>query len=563
MQISIKGGELMKKNMKRLMIAVLALCLIALSACQSPASSNGAKDGAKSNEAVKVVCENGVMLGNSTDGVTSFKGVPFAKPPVNELRWKAPQAPDPSDREIECYDFGYVALQYEWPSEPASYSPKSEDCLTLNIWKNEGIVGNGEKKPVMVFFHGGAYGWGGTTDPVYNGQNFAKAHDDVIIVTCNYRLGLMSFADFSKVEGGEEYTDINLGIRDHIAALQWIQKNISGFGGDPDNVTIFGESAGAWSTTALMISPKARGLFKRAIAQSGQVALRSREDAQQYAEFIMQSSDAKNMKELLAISGEEWIKLDAEKKIADECCYAIADGDIIPKDFNKAIEDAAKSGIKLIIGSNADEWNYFQEDSDGKTTQEKFKSWVDDMDDMIAEARDMTDQAGKSAMDELLRYEESIVPEEYAGDEKVKSALAKSGVVSELWRYEILDFADRFANAGGETYVYHWKVPSTRDDMYKSAVHAVELPYIFNNTESDQYAGKVDPDVAVKAQEAWISFAKTGAPTVEDADWKKYSTAQRDTMVIEKDQWSCVSDPSKTPRELLWKAFKDEPYHVW
>ena len=557
------GGFMMKKSLQRIMIAVLALSFIILTACQSPSSSSGAKDGAKGNEAVKVVCENGVMLGKSTDGVASFKGVPYAKPPVNELRWKAPQAPDPSDQEIECYDFGYAALQYEWPSEPASYSPKSEDCLTLNIWENEGIVGSEDQKPVMVFFHGGAYGWGGTTDPVYNGQNFAKAHDDVIIVTCNYRLGLMSFADFSKVEGGEEYTDINLGIRDHIAALQWIQKNISGFGGDPDNVTIFGESAGAWSTTALMISPKARGLFKRAIAQSGQVAPKSREDAQKYAEFIMQSSGAKNMRELLAISGDEWIKLDDEKKIADECCYAIADGDIIPEDFNKAIEDAAKSGVKLLIGSNTDEWNYFQEDSDGETTQEKFNSWVDEMDGMIAEARDMTDQDGKAAIEELIRYEESIVPEEYSGDEKVKSALAKSGLVSELWRYEILDFADRFANAGGDTYVYLWKVPSTREDMYKSAVHAVELPYVFNNLEVGQVAGEVDTNVAAKAQKSWISFAKTGDPTVEGADWKKYKTAERDTMVIEKDKWSCISDPSKTARELLWKAFKDEPYHVW
>ena len=272
----------MKKNLKRLIIAVLALCLFSLATCKSPSSLTGTEDGAKGNEAVRVVCENGIMLGKSSDGVISFKGVPFAKPPVNELRWKAPQALAPSDQEIKCYDFGYTALQYEWPSELASYSPKSEDCLTLNIWEKEGIIGSEEQKPVMVFFHGGAYGWGGTTDPVYNGQNFAKAHDDVIIVTCNYRLGLMSFADFSKVEGGEEYTDINLGIRDHIAALQWIQKNISGFGGDPDNVTIFGESAGAWSTTALTISPKARGLFKRAIAQSGQVAPKSREDAQKF-----------------------------------------------------------------------------------------------------------------------------------------------------------------------------------------------------------------------------------------------------------------------------------------
>lgn len=553
----------MKKNLKRLKIAALALCLLILPGCKGPSSSNGAKNAAKGNEAVKVVCENGVILGKSADGVASFKGVPFAKSPVNELRWKAPQAPDPSDREIECYDFGYTALQYEWPSEKASYSPKSEDCLTLNIWENEGIVGSEDLKPVMVFFHGGAYGWGGTTDPVYNGQNFAKAHDDVIIVTCNYRLGLMSFADFSKVEGGEEYTDINLGIRDHIAALQWIQKNITGFGGDPDNVTIFGESAGAWSTTALTISPKARGLFKRAIAQSGQVVPKSREDAQKYAEFIMQSSGAKNMKELMAISGEEWMKIDAENNIADECCYAIADGDIIPEDFDKSIEEAAKSGIQLIIGSNNDEWNYFHEDSEGSTTEEKLKSWVEEMDDMIAEARDMTDKDGKAAIEELIKHEESIVPKEYAGDEKVKSALSKSGLVSELWRYEILDFADKFADAGGDTYVYLWKVPSTRENMYKSAVHAVELPYIFNNPEEKLYAGEVDLNVAAKAQESWISFAKTGDPTVEGADWKKYNTAERDTMVIEKDKWESVSDPSKTARELLWKAFKDQPYHVW
>ena len=142
------------------------------------------------------------MLGRSEGGVTSFKGVPYAKPPVGELRWKAPQAPDSSDKEIECYKFGYTALQPEWPTEPASYYPKNEDCLTLNVWESEGTADSGNSKPVMVFFHGGAYGWGGTTDPMYDGQNFAKAHDDVILITCNYRLGLMSFADFSKIEGG-------------------------------------------------------------------------------------------------------------------------------------------------------------------------------------------------------------------------------------------------------------------------------------------------------------------------------------------------------------------------
>lgn len=554
----------MKKNFRWLIVSVVLLVgLSGLTAYSAPLSSEGTGERTQVKDPVKVVCENGIMLGQSEEGVISFKGVPFAKPPTGKLRWKAPQAPDPSGDEIRCYDFGYTALQSEWPSEPASYFPKNEDCLTLNIWENKRVMDSEEPKPVMVFFHGGAYGWGGTTDPMYNGQNFAKAHDDVILVTCNYRLGLMAFPDFSKIEGGEDYTDINLALRDQIAALQWIKKNIAGFGGDPDNVTIFGESAGSWSVTALAISPKARGLFRRVIAQSGEMVARDRKEAQKYADFVMKASGAKNMKELLAISGDEWMKLDSEKGIADECCYIVIDEDIIPKDLDKAFEEAAKSGVQMIMGSNSDEWNYFKEDFEGDTEEEKLDAWVKDMDTKYNEAFGDTDKEGKAALEELIKYEESIVPEEYAGNRKVKEALVKSGLVSEMWRYEILDFADRFADAGGDIRVYLWKVPSTRENMYKSAVHAVELAYVFNNLKDDIYAGEVDPGTAAKVQEAWVNFAGTGDPSVKGVLWKKYNTGTRDTMVIEKDKWECVSDPSKKTRELLKKAYGDKPYYVW
>ena len=554
----------MKKNFRWLIVSVVLLVgLSGLTAYSAPLSSEGTGERTQVKDPVKVVCENGIMLGQSEEGVISFKGVPFAKPPTGKLRWKAPQAPDPSGDEIRCYDFGYTALQSEWPSEPASYFPKNEDCLTLNIWENKRVMDSEEPKPVMVFFHGGAYGWGGTTDPMYNGQNFAKAHDDVILVTCNYRLGLMAFPDFSKIEGGEDYTDINLALRDQIAALQWIKKNIAGFGGNPDNVTIFGESAGSWSVTALAISPKARGLFRRVIAQSGEMVARDRKEAQKYADFVMKASGAKNMKELLAISGDEWMKLDSEKGIADECCYIVIDEDIIPKDLDKAFEEAAKSGVQMIMGSNSDEWNYFKEDFEGDTEEEKLDAWVKDMDTKYNEAFGDTDKEGKAALEELIKYEESIVPEEYAGNRKVKEALVKSGLVSEMWRYEILDFADRFADAGGDIRVYLWKVPSTRENMYKSAVHAVELAYVFNNLKDDIYAGEVDPGTAAKVQEAWVNFAGTGDPSVKGVLWKKYNTGTRDTMVIEKDKWECVSDPSKKTRELLKKAYGDKPYYVW
>ena len=550
----------MKKMKWIVALAVLALGLFGFTAC------GGSSDEEKSETVenpVKVTCENGVMLGKTDNGVTSFKGVPYAKPPVDDLRWKAPVAPDASDEEIECYDFGYTALQYEWPTEPASSFPKNEDCLTLNIWESEGTEQAETAKPVMVFFHGGAYGWGGTTDPMYDGQHFIEANDDVILITCNYRLGLMSWADFSKVKGGEEYTDINLGLRDHIAALEWIKKNIGAFGGDPDNVTIFGESAGGWSATALTISPKAKGLFKRAIAQSGGLPLSDREEAQDFAEYIMEASGAENMKDLLAISGDEWMKLDEEQWIADESCGAVIDGDIIPKDIDKAIEDAAASGIQMIVGTNNDEWNYFMTDSEGETDEDKFASWVEGMNDMYDDAYKEADDEGKAALKELIEYEDSIVPEEYAKDKSVRSALAKSAFVSETWRYEILNFADRYSDAGGDIRAYLWKVPSTRDDMYKSAVHAIELAYVFNNLEDDIYAGEVDPDTAAKAQEAWTNFAKNGDPSIEGVEWKKYETKDRQTMVIEKDKWECVSDPSKKARELLEKAYGDEPYQVW
>ena len=224
----------MKKRFAWLGVAAMpALALFALVACSGSSSSSGSKESssaageqAKAGETQKVICENGVMLGQSVDGVTSFKGVPYAKPSVGELRWKAPQAPDPSNKEIECYDFGYTALQAEWPTQKASYYPKSEDCLTLNIWENGKLADSKEPKPVMVFIHGGA---------------------------------------------------------------------------------------------------------------------------------IMEAAGAKNMKDLLAISEDEWLKINKENRLGDENCYVVADGDVIPEDLGQAFKDAAASGMQLIVGSNEDE----------------------------------------------------------------------------------------------------------------------------------------------------------------------------------------------------------------
>lgn len=190
-------------------------------------------------EAPVAICENGVL---------AFKGIPYAKAPVGELRWKAPQPVEASDATFEAKEYGLPGLQSYDEGEVASHGELSEDCLKLNVWTTDLNMQKG--RPVMVWIHGGSYGWGGTADPMYEGKFLPAEYPDVVMVTIEYRVNAMGFSDFSKVPGGEAFTDSpNLGILDQQQALRWIKNNISAFGGDPDNVTIFGESAGGTGRT--------------------------------------------------------------------------------------------------------------------------------------------------------------------------------------------------------------------------------------------------------------------------------------------------------------------------
>ncbi len=507
------------------------------------------------DDPLKVKCHNGVMVGQEENDVVSFLGVPYAKPPTGDLRWKAPEAAEENDEEIICDAFGYTALQYEWPTEPASYNEKNEDCLTLNIWKGKDAA-EGDAKAVMVWFHGGSHAWGGTSDPIYDGQNFVEEHPDVILVTANYRLGLMSWPDFSDFPGGEEYSDINLGIRDHIMALEWVQQNIKGFGGDPDNVTIFGESAGGGSVTALMMSPMAEGLFNKVIAESGTTGpdIGTREDAKEYARVIAEAAGCETMDELLEISGDEWIDLDWDNELGDASCGVVADGEVIPypEDMEAALKSAAERGIILMHGTNENEWNYFMVDQFGDTKKEKFANWKAGLDELWTSTYESLSDDKKVLMDEFYELAAARVDEEYAYDAEVKDALVKSSFRTAEWRYSHSQMADVFSKYGGEEYFYFWTVPSTSEDYYKSACHAVELAYVFNNLEDTIYTGEnPDEDTAKCTHTSWANFAKTGNPSIEEAEWLAYDTSDRNTMVMSLDGWESKADPNGREREIV------------
>lgn len=533
----------MKKKLVLLAALIMAVCIFAATGCG---------DSTTGEENLKVDCYNGIMVGQQEDGVKSWKGVPYAKPPVDELRWKAPVAAEESDEELECYDFGYTALQYEWPTEPASYEEKSEDCLTLNIWT--GAEASDEPKAVMVWFHGGSHAWGGTADPIYDGQAFVKEHPDTVLVTANYRLGMMAWPDFTDIPGGEEYTDLNLGIRDHIAALEWVQKNISGFGGDPDNVTIYGESAGGMSTADLLVSPMAEGLFNNVIIQSGGMLAspeaEGTKEAKEFANVIMEAAEAETMDDLLALTTEELLALDEEVGLGDYSCGAVSDGVVVPyeEELAERYKSAADRGIKLMLGANADEYNYFMVDAFGDTKEEQFENWAGGMQETWDYYYEKSEK-NKKLMDEFADIHSKRIGDEY---QDKKEALIHSSMFTEAWRLNHQIIADTYSDCGGEVYMYYWGVPSTSDDYYKSACHAVELAYMFNNLHDTIYCGEnPDKETAEKAHNAWANFAKTGNPSIEDVEWSVYDSENRNTMMIQLDGWQMESDPLKRSREIM------------
>ena len=512
-----------------------------------------------------VMTKNGNMKGTYKNGVSSFKGVPFAKPPVGELRWKKPVAPDPSTKDVDATEYGYAAMQSLWHSEGASFHEQSEDCLTLNIW-TKSANDKKAKKPVMVFIHGGAHGWGGTTDSLYDGQKFVEANgDDVLLVTVNYRLNMLGFIDLSSVPGGENYPDAPwLGLYDNIRALEWIQENITQFGGDPDNVTIFGESAGGAQVSLLPVMDEAAGLFHKVIAESGSVNLTdSVEDCQELTQIILEKTGAKNMDDLVALD-EKQIKelVDYTLNYGDEGVYnfPMRDGKVLPL-TNKELQEAyAKSPAKDIIymcGTNENEWNYWFGEMTGKDVEGALPTQED---------YDIFWYLYNDSVNEMIE----------AGDEDMalfKQKLEARGITESIYQTcqyinEVIFRIPAISSAenhAGKTYMYYWKQPSTIVGHYDAldidvpygACHAIELAYVLNNLDQTVFCGpNPDPALAKKVQEAWVSFAKTGTPHVEgEPDWPEYDKDTRATMVINNtavnEHWTVENDPLGDEREIF------------
>lgn len=483
-----------------------------------------------------VKCFNGVFVPKIDGDVRIFKGIPFALPPIGERRWKKAEPVLSSNKIYEAYYNGKSPIQTVIDSERASYYPQSEDCLYLNVWVNDAC--KDESKPIMVFIHGGAYGWGGTADPLYDGLNFIKLHPEVVLITIAYRVGIFGFIDLSYLKESEGYEDApNLGIYDQIEALRWINKNGKAFGGDINNVTIFGESAGGGSVSILPLVKEAKGLFRRVIAESGSLALTyAKDECKAFTDKLIKAAGTDSLKELMKLTTEEIAKLN--EGLNESNNFPMRDGRLIPLEPYEPYLNGETKDIDMIMGTNANEIYY----------------WIGELGGLFNYSAGMP-----------FKYKEDIskVSKEDLAFIKAFMRKAKGNKIARIsefynemmFRLPMIKQAEGHSSNGGNIYTYYWKEES-KIPLFK-ACHAVELAYVFYNIDETIYTGeKADEELARNVSNMWVNFAKTGNPSLEDIIWDKYDIKERKTITFKKNNIKVENDILKEQRELLFPIVK-------
>ncbi len=480
-------------------------------------------------DSLAVEVANGIFVGQRDSTLLVFKGIPYAVQPVGDRRWQVAK-PEPDSRLVrEAKYFGHSAIQFRSQGNAASLYPQGEDCLNLNVWTAASGMRNA-RRPVMVWIHGGSYVSDGTCNPRNWCDRFVKAHPEVVFVSVGYRLGLLGFLDLSSLPDGKAFSRSgDLGILDQLEALRWVKRNIAAFGGDPDNVTILGHSAGAGSVALLASIDEAQGLFKRAIMQSGSVAFTSStQDCQNLTKRVLDATGAKTVADLQALSPEEIVALNDE--VGEFYRFPERDGSLIVEDPYSRF-DGFNAGIDMLIGTTADEAHYWVDAMGG---EEHFETAVQLWYRYISMSLD------SAQSDNVSRFLE-IVPEN------------KPWPVAELlndlmFRGPAIEMAQRHAAAGGRTYMYYWTKPLS-EPVY-GACHGAEVSYVLNTGRQIKSGDDHNPALASEVQQMWVNFAATGNPSTPAHYWAAYEPTQRATMMLG-DTIRLVNDPLSEQRRLI------------
>lgn len=475
----------------------------------------------------------GPVRGADDGRVSSWKGVRYAAPPVGGLRFRAPQPPERWTEVADATRYGPACPQPVFPNMPLDLgAPQGEDCLRLNVWASSATQ-PGDRKPVMVWLHGGAYVLGSGSQALYDGRRLA-GDGEVIVVTVNYRVGALGFMDLSSFTTSRRRFDSNVGLRDVLAALSWVRDNIAAFGGDPRNVTLFGESAGAGIVTTLLASPSAEGLFARAIAQSSPAtSVYDRRRAERVAETVLDrlDVDADRLPDVPTA-----VLLAASQEVFDEvpvrnpgllAFVPIIDGELLDDYPVKRVQEGRSLPVPLIIGTNKHEAALFRlmRSRLMPITPHAITSMFDQI---AAEQPDLqlpTDEQIGSAYSRLRRRARSLSIATDVGFRMPSVWLAEGhSRVAPVYLYR-----------------FDYSTPLLKVLLVRAA-HATELPYVWGTLGAPKDptlklgGSKTAKAVSKRMRTRWVNFAARSTPAGPDGepDWTPYREGDRACLIIDK-----------------------------
>lgn len=488
---------------------------------------------------VEIETTKGKVKGVQESKYQRFYGIPFAKPPIGEFRFREPQPMDPWDDIKDATEFGSIPHQNN-PDTPPIAQKEDEDCLYLNIWTP---AADNKARPVMFWIYGGGFLIGASSRSRLNGANLA-VHGDVVVVNFNYRVGALGFINLPGITP-------NIGILDQVAALEWVRENIDRFGGDPNNITIFGESAGAGSVAALLTIPAARGLFHKAIMESGSASPR---------DFALRKGSEKFFDKLRIEKGDiDALRVVPIKKIlraqrglsgsllelGTNPFNPFVDGKIIPEHPLEAMRKGETANVPIIIGCNKDEIGFLpimlKQADDAKA-----KPIID-----IVKQQFYDSGVSEQDLEQLVEIYKNGIEEEY---KKIPYKYLDALLTDILFRIPIIRNLEAYVKHQPNAYMYIFTHGSRDNNM---ALHTIEIPFVFGNLDTPDIADggiEINEDskqLATNVMDAWTAFARTGNPNHDGLpQWPPYDLDERATMILGVE--SHVEQDPMNELRLLW-----------
>ena len=490
---------------------------------------------------VTAITKYGKFIGKENElGITEFKGIPYAKTPE---RWKEAKKPDISEDEFETFEFSPMGIQPYWLEECSPGDLQTEDCLKLNIC-SANIDEKG--KPVMVFIHGGCYITGNPAFPAYYGDRLVAENPDIVFVNFSYRMGLFGSMDLSSIDTEGRYKgSINLTTKDQIMALEWIKENIEAFGGNPNNILLFGQSAGSYTISTLMTVPKAVKLFNKGICESGVFddnSINSLERAGEMGRWFIEKAGIKSVDDIDKLDVDMLRELDEEMFRAFPLAYSpVRDGELIPFDTFGAFADGVGRDIKLMIGNTEGDGERLVSDNPEDHRQRALKTVHPDV---LTEETLERFVANDPERLRIMAYQEAVTD--------VRYRLPATMLAEQHCKYN-------------DVYFYMWQWCA--EGYPTRAPHCIELPFIMDKLDNNlclfiehgTVQGKNPPKKLQKAvQAAWTNFARYGTPNGAGLEvrWPKYDIGKRPVMIIN-EKWHVEYDYRKKDRELFMPLYPE------